>query len=334
LFRSLRHGSYGIWALKEGGRFSWLSHSLPTALHSTSSPLNSLTPSPAGNRAFFISSQERSQFVRYDNARKEFVPFLPGSAGRSLSFSKDGRWVAYTTAPGERLWRSRPDGSDAVQLTPAELRIYSPEWSPDGAWIAFIGFEASGTYGLYAIPSSGGIPRKLSTPKNGDFSPSWSPDGRFLLFRRDPAGSGDRPGLYTMEWKTGEVTPLRGLEEWQQGAWSPDGRRIAVCDGRKVGVVDPVSKQSASLATGKEIQFFRWSRSGNSIDYQELGEAEQPIFRVRLRDRKVERIASSHQIPQSDLTGYSMVGLAPDDAPVAFVMRTNSDIYSLELDLP
>jgi hypothetical protein len=43
---------------------------------------------------------------------------------------------------------------------------------------------------------------------------------------------------------------------------------------------------------------------------------------------------SSKQIPQSDLDRYSFSGLAPDDAPIAVVVRTNSDIYALELDVP
>jgi len=315
--------------------WSWLSHPARIPLHSTSIPLKSLLPSPAGNRAFFISSQERSQFVRYDAGRGEFVPLLPGSVGHSLGFSKDGRWVAYTTVPGERLWRSRPDGSEAVQLGPPELRVYWPEWSPDGAWIAFTGLDTSGAYGIYSISSAGGVPKRLTSSRNRDFGPSWSPDGRFLLFRRDALPeTGDRSGLYSVGWKTGNVTPLPGLEAWQQGVLSPSARSIAVRDGRTLEVVDLESKRSTLLATGNGIQSLKWSRSGAYIYYQDLLSAQQPIFRVRVNDRKVERVATARQIPQSDWTGYSMVALAPDDTPVAVVLRTNSDIYSLELQLP
>ena len=69
--------------------------------------------------------------------------------------------------------------------------------------------------------------------------------------------------------------------------------------------------------------------------YQEsFGSAEQPTFRLRISSRRIERIAGSRQIPQSDLAGYSLAGLTPDDAPIAAVIRANSDVYALDLDLP
>ena len=43
---------------------------------------------------------------------------------------------------------------------------------------------------------------------------------------------------------------------------------------------------------------------------------------------------SSRQIPQSELTAYQLAGLTPGDAPIASVIRKNTDIYALELDLP
>ena len=43
---------------------------------------------------------------------------------------------------------------------------------------------------------------------------------------------------------------------------------------------------------------------------------------------------SSKQIPQSDSIGYLLAGMAPDDAPIATVIYTNSDIYALDVELP
>jgi len=47
-----------------------------------------------------------------------------------------------------------------------------------------------------------------------------------------------------------------------------------------------------------------------------------------------ERMLSAKQIPQSNSVGYALAGLAPDDAPIAMVIYTNSDIYALEVELP
>ena len=43
---------------------------------------------------------------------------------------------------------------------------------------------------------------------------------------------------------------------------------------------------------------------------------------------------SAKEIPQSNFVGYVLAGLGPDDAPIAAVIYTNSDIYALEVELP
>jgi hypothetical protein len=55
---------------------------------------------------------------------------------------------------------------------------------------------------------------------------------------------------------------------------------------------------------------------------------------VRIGDRRIERMMSSRQLLQSNVTGYVLAGIAPGDAPVASVIRSNSDLYALELELP
>jgi hypothetical protein len=89
------------------------------------------------------------------------------------------------------------------------------------------------------------------------------------------------------------------------------------------------------LATGVGLGPPFWSRDGRYVYYQDAyAGADQPVFRVRIGNRRIERIASSRQLLQSNVTGYVLAGLAPGDAPVASVIRSNSDLYALDLDLP
>ena len=77
--------------------------------------------------------------MRYDARRGEFAPFLSPVQGQWVSYSKDGQWISYVTAPDDILWRSRPDGSERLQLTSPSLHAYQPRWSPDGTRIVFGG---------------------------------------------------------------------------------------------------------------------------------------------------------------------------------------------------
>ena len=76
----------------------------------------SVQPSADGKKLYAVGSQWRSELVRYDDRSGHFVPFLDGISIGDVNFSRDGEWVAYTTYPEGRLWRSRRDGSEKLQL--------------------------------------------------------------------------------------------------------------------------------------------------------------------------------------------------------------------------
>jgi Tol biopolymer transport system component len=301
-----------------------------------------LAPQPDGKRLFFAAGQEHRDLVRYDNRRGQFLPFLSGIAARWISFSNDGRFVAYTTAPQETLWCSRADGSDAIQLTSTNLTAYQPRWSPDGKLIAFSGAPFGQTSKVYVIPATGGAPEPIkplpSTLPFRDGDVSWSPDGNSLVFGRSlPAGVAGQPGLYVMDWKTRVARFLPGSEALARAAWSPDQHYIAATGygGGGIDLLDLKTGQWTPLATGSGLGIPLWSPDSQYVYYQEvLGGPEQPIFRVQIHTRKLEKTMSASQIPQSNLTSYVMTGMAPGDEPIATVLRSNSDIYALDLELP
>jgi hypothetical protein len=90
-----------------------------------------------GHELFAIGALHRAEVVRYDLREHRFIPYLPGISAEGLDFSKDGKWVTYTSYPEGTLWRSRVDGTDRRQLTFSDKRVLLPRWSPDGKQIAF-----------------------------------------------------------------------------------------------------------------------------------------------------------------------------------------------------
>ena len=105
---------------------------------------------------------------------------------------------------------------------------------------------------------------------------------------------------------------------------------------KKLMLFDFARQQWSPLADGLPYGWgIRWSADSKYVYYQHhYGGEEQPIFRVRVRDRQVEPITSSREILRSDVLSYTMTGLAPDDSPLVSLLRRNSDIYALQLELP
>ena len=73
-----------------------------------------------------------AELMKLDGATRRFLPALGGESAFYAEPSPDGRWLAWARYPDGTLWRSRPDGSERMQLTSAPLEAHLPRWSPDG----------------------------------------------------------------------------------------------------------------------------------------------------------------------------------------------------------
>jgi len=339
VFQSRRATAYSLWALREG----WASlpgfNRRPVQIHSTPLELLKLAPSLDGKRVYFAAGQVLVEFARYNAKVGQFMPYLSGVSGRWVSYSRDGKRVAYTALPADSLWTSRPDGSERVRLTSPPLRVYNPSWSPDGTQIAFAG-SLGLTFQLYVVslgPSGAGSPQAITSAPFDDGFPNWSPDGNSLLFSRAlPPGVSGQSGLYVMDWKTRQAELLPGSGALTQAIWSPNPRYIAATVGGDALVLfDFHTRRWARLATGTGMGRPFWSHDGNYLYYQGVLEGTgQPIYRVTIPGGKVRKMWTLQQIPQSNVTSYVLKGLSPSDEPIVVVMRNNSNIYALDVDLP
>lgn len=254
---------------------------------------------------------------------------MGGVAAQMLSFSGDRQWVAYRNATDGALWRARPDGSQAVQLTFAPLDAFHPTWSPDGKVITF---EGSGR--LYSVPFEGGTIDPLLPEGTRDGQPSSSPDGKMLVFLRWLPG---KRQIALLDLGTRQVQLVAGSEGYECPRWSPDGKYIVANDQskEKLMLFEVARRQWSELASAAVHGWgIRWSSDSAYVYYQQYFAAEQPIFRVSIRDHKVEQITSLRQILRADLMSYTMNGLTPDNSPLVSLLHTNSDVHALELDVP
>jgi len=105
---------------------------------------------------------------------------------RSPVASPDGSQIVFTAF--DRLWvRDLPDGQ-ARRLTSAEVGEFHPQWSPDGAWVAYVTWDDVGGGHIMKVPSNGrGAPTQLTRTAAMYYNVAWSPDGDRIVASRGAA---------------------------------------------------------------------------------------------------------------------------------------------------
>lgn len=338
LFESVREGRNNIWVLPEessriGGR--------PKPVQLTNGPLNFQSPlvSKDGKRIFAIGSQPRGELLRYDG-KSGFAPFLNGGSISDLAFSADGKWVAYVTIPERELWRSRVDGSERLQLTSTALRAGLPQWSPDGKQILFMGANLKTDWLAYLVSSDGTGLRELIPGADAGYDPGWSPDGNSVVLTLNQGGNGpslqgDRPGIAIFDFETKKVSPLPDAKELFSPRWSPDGRYIAAItnDSLKLVLFDRTSQQWQDLVS-LPMGFPSWSHDGQFIYFDTTITDDAAFFRIRISDRKVERLTSLKGMRRFWGVFGQWTGLTPDDSPLLVRDTSSQEIYALDWQAP
>jgi len=173
-----------------------------------------------------------SLLVRHDFRTDTYAPWDMG-VGKP-AWSPDGALIAFQhmgdgdTSPGQ-IYVMNADGADLRDLTSshngATFAESDPSWSPDGSKVLLWSYG----YGISATDRNGGVPNAIWL----DFPdvcygarPVSSPDGRKIMFNHRLRPDADI-------WIITDRRPGGGLDirmlifDAFDGAWSPDGARIA-----------------------------------------------------------------------------------------------------------
>ena len=143
-------------------------------------------------------------------------------AGR-LVFDHDGE-----------LYAMGIEGSGREQLTstPGDSQSTDPDWSPDGARVAF---ARGDEFRNIRVREADGTLRRLTRPgrRTSDDGPDWHPDGRSIAFSRLRFGRESlTTSIVSVDAQTGRertlktVTARRRLVFVGEPAWSPDGTKL------------------------------------------------------------------------------------------------------------
>ncbi|HJQ67469.1 MAG TPA: S41 family peptidase [Blastocatellia bacterium] len=189
-------------------------------------------------------TQESLSEIREFNSQADDYDLAP--AGRRVVFSIHGEIF---TAPVEE--------GDLRQITDGPARDQSPEYSPDGRWIAFIS-DRSGREEFYIASSDGaGEPQKITDIDALKFGFSWSPNSKEFAF----VASDNKLRKYVVDTKqTTELASSR-YGNIGQPVWSPDGKWLAYAKPDHTRTND-VYLISASGGEERKVTFDSYSDSG------------------------------------------------------------------------
>jgi Tol biopolymer transport system component len=303
---------------------------------------DSLLPSRDGRQLFLISRHSSSELLRYDPVSKSFAPYLPTIRAGDVDFSLDGKWMAYVRLPDRTLWRSRPDGSNATQLTVSGAEAYSPHWSPDGKFIAYMSISAQSRYKACVVPVDGGRSEELNPAAEEEGTPTWSRDGNVLAFGDTVhVGHASKMAIHLFDLRNHELSTLPGSYGLWTPRWSPDGRYIvalALGDETKGQLTNCPSLLLYDLRTRRWITLANiwyiashvWTPDSQYV-YFLVYAPEPQLYRVSVATKRVEVVTRSMGFAG---LGGDWIGVAPDGSPLIIGYTRIDEIYALDVQWP
>jgi len=334
VYQSTRAGEASVWAIREKTSFWERVSGAPVRLTGGEFYAYAPTPSRDGKRIFFVGILPRGELLRRDTQTGHFVPFLPGLSAEGLTYTRDGRSMAYISYPSGILWRSNADGSDRRQLTFPPMSCGLPRWSPDGQRIAFSAHAPGKPWKIYLIAPQGGSAEELTAGATEELDPNWSADGNSLVFGEsaESARASRSNAIHVLDLKTRQVQDVPDSAGLFSPRWSPEGRYILAmtADYQKLVLYDRTSKRWDDLIK-MPSGYPDWSQDGRYVYFNNPFEPNLPFYRVRISDHKLERLADLGEFGQ--LAGGSSggwTGLGFGDSLLATRDISVQEIYALD----
>ena len=264
------------------------------------------------------------------------------------SFSPDGTQVAFqwcTEGPAANcdIYIKRIGGEPPFRLTTEPAEDFSPAWSPDGQFIAFLRKVSATRMALMLIPQPGVQERLLGEAdmasgwRPGPYL-AWTPDSKWLALPWREVNKPDE-GLFLFNVETRETRRLTSVGD--APAFSPDGRTLAfnrgsyphvICllrltrDYRPEGEPEQVAPAAESYDRNLGTA---WSPDGRDIVFSSGDWANTGLWRVAAAaGAKPRRLAFASE-------GASATAVSRQGNRLAYVVsRSDANIWRVDLHSP
>jgi Tol biopolymer transport system component len=219
------------------------------------------------------------------------------------------------------------------------MRVFLPQWSPDGKRIAFVAQTERQIWAVYLVSADGGPLERVLKDDRHQVDPSWSPDGNSLAFGRTPWLEDKKTvsGIAIVNLKTKQTSILPGSEGLYSPQWSPDGRYMraltAVPPEHRIALFD-FSTQRWHRMSEPPAASPNWSRDAKYVHFINPYVGHPRLCRLRVSDKSTEILT---EIDEQKL-GWTIVGkwtgLASDDSPLVLRDTGIQEIYALDWHVP
>jgi WD40 repeat protein len=222
----------------------------------------------------------------------------------SIAWSPDAQRIAFAAkaTSGDRLYIVDARNGKNQKTYDFEFDgMYSPDWSPDGSTIVFVGVR-NGKSDLYTVRLADGTIDRLTNDYFDESDPKWSPDGQRILFASDraPAISDNSAQLL---YQTSDIyvfdmagRRMRRLTDNPfddlSPVWGPDGRHIAFVSDRNgifnlyiaqmddsSGTLESTARPLTNILTGAFSP--SWNRGGEKIAFSAFNKGGWDVYVVR-----------------------------------------------------
>ena len=238
-------------------------------------------------------------FYRMDNAetgvyavsalggpeRKVHSTRMLASDFATVSWSHDGRWIAFTDLAlpegYTRISLLSMDTFEAKQIpgNPECIREGLPAFSHTGGYLAYWCLRRPFDAVLYVLPIGGGRPRALSTFRAFPSGLTWSADDERLVYSGNSLGSGSSSELGQVNLKTGSTKQLEFARSAQQPAVLPRGDKLAYSSASnrsslwRRDLVHPQTPAVELLPSSRSQFDAQYSPDGGRIEFASLRQA-------------------------------------------------------------